>query len=48
MRGDRQSLIRSPSFPFISLAEAVERARTLYDAERRNPASAEAVVQHWG
>lgn len=48
MRGDKRSLIRSPSFPFISLAEAVERARALYAAERRNAASADAVVRHWG
>lgn len=41
-------MIRSPSFPFISLAEAVERARALYAAERRQPVSADAVVQHWG
>jgi hypothetical protein len=41
-------MIRSPSFPFVSLAEAVERAGVLYAAERRNPASADAVVRHWG
>jgi hypothetical protein len=48
VRGDKQALIRSPSFPFIGLAEALERARMLYGAERRNAASADAVVQHWG
>jgi hypothetical protein len=41
-------LIRSPSFPFISLREAVERARLLYDAVRRSPASVEAAVETWG
>jgi hypothetical protein len=41
-------LIRSPSFPFISLREAVERTRLLYDAVRRSPASVEAAVETWG
>jgi hypothetical protein len=41
-------LIRSPSFPFISLREAIERARLLYDAVRRSPASVEAAVETWG
>jgi hypothetical protein len=40
--------IRSPSFPFISLPEAIRRARLLYEAERRNPVSAEVAVAHWG
>jgi hypothetical protein len=41
-------LIRSPSFPFISLPEAVERARTLYDAARRGAVSPDAAAQQWG
>jgi hypothetical protein len=41
-------LIRSPSFPFISLRDGVERARLLYDAVRRSPASVEAAVKTWG
>lgn len=40
--------VRSPSFPFISLPEAVQRARLLYEAERRNPVLAEVAVAHWG
>lgn len=40
--------IRSPSFPFIGLREAEERARALYQAERRNPALPEVVAAHWG
>jgi hypothetical protein len=40
--------VRSPSFPFVSLPEAVQRARLLYEAERRNPVLAEVAVAHWG
>jgi hypothetical protein len=39
---------RSPSFPFISLGEAVGRARTLLEVERRNAAEPAKVVRHWG
>ncbi len=40
--------VRSPSFPFIGLREALERARRLYEAERRNAARPEVAVTHWG
>lgn len=40
--------VRSPSFPAVDLREAVERGRTLYEAERRNAARPEIVVAHWG
>ncbi len=40
--------VRSPSFPFINLREALERAKVLYHAERRNAASLEVVASHWG
>jgi len=39
--------VRSPSFPFISLPEAVHRARELYDAERRNLVHPDVAVAHW-
>ena len=39
---------RSPSFPFISLARAVERAKAFSDAHRRNPARPAAVGETWG
>jgi hypothetical protein len=41
-------LIRSPSYPFIGLPEAVERARTLYAAGRRSAVSADAAAEAWG
>jgi hypothetical protein len=40
--------VRSPSFPAVDLREAVERARTFYEAARRNAARPEIVVAHWG
>lgn len=40
--------VRSPSFPFISLPDAVQRARELYEAERRNLVRPEVAVEHWG
>jgi hypothetical protein len=40
--------VRSPSFPFISLPEAIQRASLLYKTERRNPVLPEVAVAHWG
>lgn len=39
---------RSPSFPFISLREAVERAKAFDRAERGNAARPSVAVTHWG
>ncbi len=40
--------VRSPSFPFIGLREALDRARTFYEAEQRNAARPETAAAHWG
>ena len=40
--------IRSPSFPFIGLREALDRARAFYEAEQRNAARPETAAAHWG
>lgn len=40
--------VRSPSFPFLDLREAAERAQALYDAERRNGVRPEIAAAHWG
>lgn len=40
--------IRSPSFPFLDLREATERARVLHAAERRNGVRPEIAAAHWG
>jgi hypothetical protein len=39
---------RSPSYPGINLPDAIERAQGLYDAERRNAAPVDLILQHWG
>ena len=40
--------VRSPSFPFISLSEALHRVRELYNAERRNLVHPDVAVACWG
>jgi hypothetical protein len=40
--------IRSPSFPFVGLREALDRARSFYEAEQRNAARPETAAAHWG
>lgn len=39
---------RSPNFPFISLARAVERTRDLYANHKREPARVASVATSWG
>jgi hypothetical protein len=39
---------RSPGYPGISLKDAIERARTMYQKEGKHPAPAQAVLSHWG
>ena len=39
---------RSPSFPFIDLETAIQRAEQFYEAERRNAAPSDIAVSHWG
>ncbi|MET4174772.1 hypothetical protein ABIB99_005878 [Bradyrhizobium sp. LA6.1] len=45
---ERSRKERSPSFPFISLSKAVDRARTFYDAHRRNSARLATIAETWG
>lgn len=40
--------VRSPSFPFVGLREALDRARAFYEAEQRNAARPETAAAHWG
>jgi hypothetical protein len=40
--------VRSPSFPFLGLREALDRARAFYEAEQRNAARPETAAAHWG
>ena len=39
--------LRSPAYPFISLAVALRRAREFYDKEQRNAASLRIAAKHW-
>jgi hypothetical protein len=45
---DRARKERSPSYPFISLPKAIERARLFSDAHRRSPARLVSVAETWG
>lgn len=45
---DRMKKERSPSFPFISLPRALERAGSFAASHRRNPTRLQAVSQTWG
>ena len=44
----RKKRERSPSYPAIDLEDALEKARILYEAERRNAASISVMVEHLG
>jgi hypothetical protein len=44
----KQSKNRSPNYPYIGLASAIGRTRTLYDKDYRNRMSKEVVAQHLG
>jgi len=44
---DKKKQDRSPSFPFISLREAVEKAKAFQKEEGRNSASYDVTVGHW-
>ncbi len=50
MDGDKEprKKVRSPSFPFVGLREALDRARAFYEAEQRNSARIETAASHWG
>lgn len=44
----RKTQQRSPNFPSISLPEALKRAKTVYEKDRRNAVSAGVVMEHLG
>jgi len=45
---DKPRKERSPSFPFISLGKAVDRARAVADAHKRSPTRPATVGETWG
>lgn len=44
----RRKKFRSPSYPAIGLAAAIDRASDLYEVEGRSPTPVGVAVQHWG
>lgn len=44
----RRKRPRSPSYPGITLEQAIDRARVIYENEGRNAAPFEAILDHWG
>jgi hypothetical protein len=45
---DKDKKQRSPSYPFISLEQAVERARKLWAKENNHAATVSDAAKHWG
>jgi hypothetical protein len=45
---DAEKKHRSPAYPFIPLKKALERAKTLYQHERRHPTALTVAAKHWG
>src|SRR5207249_11431587 len=39
---------RSPSYPGINLEEAIERAKIIYERERRHETAENTILEHWG
>jgi hypothetical protein len=44
----RGKIERSPSFPFISIRKAIERAQAVYNNHRREPTRLPALAETWG
>jgi hypothetical protein len=45
---NKRKVHRSPNYPALSLGDAIEKARRIYDAEKRTPASADTILAHLG
>lgn len=43
----KKARVRSPAFPFISLAKAIERAQAFWNSEKRNAAPVAAAAHDW-
>lgn len=44
----KRKVHRSPNYPSLSLGEAIDRVRQIYDAEKRTPAGADTILAHLG
>lgn len=45
---ERQKKHRSPNYPALSLPVAIDKVRTLYDFDKRNPTPPEVIAKHLG
>lgn len=45
---DRSNRVRSPAYPSVPLGEAIERARALYEREKRALVPLSVAMGHWG
>lgn len=43
----KKSRTRSPDYPYIDLQKAIERARLLYNYEKKHPVSTKVIAEHW-
>src|SRR5438067_1840134 len=48
MSGVKKAKIRSPSYPYISLGEAIEKAKVVWDHAKRTVIRGEIVASYWG
>ncbi len=44
----RKTVMRSPGYPAISLPEAIEKAKVIWEHEKKHPAPLSALETHWG
>ena len=44
----KRRVVRSPAYPSLPLEKALERAKELYQAEKRHPVRRNVLAQHWG
>ncbi len=44
----KRTILRSPKYPGLTFADALERIRTIYKEDRRSPATATVVLRHLG
>jgi hypothetical protein len=44
----RKAVMRSPGYPALSLSEAIEKAKIIWEHEKKHPAPLSALETHWG
>lgn len=43
----KKARTRSPNYPYVDLEEALDKAKTLYEAEKRNAVPLSSAAKHW-